>query len=269
MNPPSGYQVSGNAAQRYEQYATPYYMAPWVPELLDRAKLRQGERVLDLACGTGVVARHAVARVGASGRVTGLDFNAVMLAVARATPLPPGTAIDWVEGSAVAMDFADAAFDVVLCQQGLQFFPDRFAALREVRRVLVPGGRALFSLWKSTNPYNIAVADAIEQYISAEIAAKYRAARVVPDADALQRMMVESGFHAVEVRPQTLIVQLPQIENFVLGHLSSSPVADALAAMSEARRVAFAGHIKNALRPYAQGDGVAVPDAVNIVLAQT
>lgn len=265
MSEQSGYQVSSSAAELYERYAT-QYMGPWVPDLVGLAELRQGERVLDLACGTGVVARHAVMQLGPTGRVTGLDFNAGMLAVARATPTPPGATIDWVEGSAVAMDLADASFDVILCQQGLQFFPDRLAALREMHRVLVPGGRVLLSVWKSPSPYNIAAGDALQRYAGAEMANKYRAARVTPDAKALHRMLVESGFRAVQIRPRPLIVKLPSIESFVIGHLSSSPVSGAVAALSEVRRAAFAREVKTALQPYADGDGVAIPDEVNIAM---
>lgn len=104
MHEDSGYQVSGNAAELYERYAVPYMMSPWAPELIELAALRPGEHLLDLACGTGLVARLAVPRIGATGQVTGMDFNAGMLSVARALPPPSDPTIVWVEGSAVAMD---------------------------------------------------------------------------------------------------------------------------------------------------------------------
>lgn len=263
MGQPSGYQVSGSAAELYERYASTY-MGPWVPDLVAAAQLRQGERVLDLACGTGLVARHAATQLGPAGRVTGLDINAGMLAVARVAPVPPGTTIEWVEASALAMDLPNASFDVVLCQQGLQFFPDPIAALRESLRVLVPGGRALFSVWKSPSPYNIAAGDVLERHAGAEIARKYRASRVVPDAESLRRMLVEAGFHAVEIQPQPRIIRLPAIEDFVVKHLSSSPVGGTIAAMSGEQRARFGREVRVALRSYADGDGVAIPDEINI-----
>jgi SAM-dependent methyltransferase len=218
-----------------------------------------------------VVARQAATQVGPTGQVTGLDFNAGMLAVARATPSLPGTTItiSWVEGSAMAMDLPDASFNVILCQQGIQFFPDRLSSLCEMRRVLVPGGRLLLSVWRSASPYNIAVGKALERYAGAETATKYLASRVVPDAEGLRRLIGESGFRAVQIRPRAMTVRLPSIETFVLGHLSSSPVAAALAAISEARRAEFAKEVKLALQPFAEGDGVAVPDEVNIAVAHT
>ena len=242
-------------------------MGPWAPQLIDLAALRPGERLLDLACGTGLVARLAAPRVGPSGRVTGIDFNAGMLAVARALPPPSGPTIVWLEGSAVAMDLPDASIDVILCQQGLQFFPDKLAALREMHRVLVSGGRALLSVWKSAGPYNIAVAEALEQHVGTETAAKYRSSRMVPNAEELHRWFIEAGFREVRIRPSAMTIRLPTIETFVLRHLSTMPVADAVAALSDAGRVAITKQVRAALHTFADGDGVAVPDETHIAMA--
>jgi ubiquinone/menaquinone biosynthesis C-methylase UbiE len=242
-------------------------MGPWAPELVELAALRPGERVLDLACGTGLLARLAAPKVGPTGTVTGLDFNAGMLAVARALPSPSGASISWVEGSAMAMDLLDRSFDVILCQQGLQFFPDKPKALRETHRVLAPGGRALLSVWKSAGPYNIAVGEALEKHVGAESATRYRTSRVVPDAEELRRLFLDAGFRAVEIRPSSRVIRLPSIENFVLDHLSSSPVAGAVAALKEEVRAILAKQVKSALQSYANADGVAVPDETNIAMA--
>ncbi len=117
-------QVGGNAAEVYERDLVPAMFAPWAPVLVDAAEVRPGDQVLDVACGTGVVTRLAAERVGSAGRAVGLDSNAAMLAVARSLPPVNGAAIEWYEASALRMPLPDAAFDVVLCQQGLQQFPD-------------------------------------------------------------------------------------------------------------------------------------------------
>jgi ubiquinone/menaquinone biosynthesis C-methylase UbiE len=104
--------------------------------------------VLDVGCGTGVVARLAAHHVGPTGKVVGLDLKAGMLAVARSLPSLPGVSIEWQEGNALALPFSAETFDAVLCQQGLQYLPDRPAALGEMHRVLVPGGRLALSLWR-------------------------------------------------------------------------------------------------------------------------
>ena len=134
----SGFQVSSEAAERRERYAVRFFAGPWAPGLIALAALQQGEHVLDLACGTGLVTRLAAPEVGPTGHVTGLDINTGMLAVARSLPPPSGTPITWIQGDACAMDLPDASFDVIVCQQGLQFFPDKPAALREMHRVLAP-----------------------------------------------------------------------------------------------------------------------------------
>jgi len=127
------------------------------PSLVDAAHLAGGERVLDLACGTGVVTRIAAQRVGPQGRVTGVDLNTGMISVARSLPAPDGGPVEWLEGSALAIPLPDASVNVVLCQQGLQFFLDKALALLEMRRVLDRGGRLALSVWSSTGVYNSAV----------------------------------------------------------------------------------------------------------------
>jgi ubiquinone/menaquinone biosynthesis C-methylase UbiE len=121
-----------------------HILRPWAQLLVDAAAVAKGERVLDLACGTGLVARVAAQRVGPKGHVIGIDLNPAMIGVAQS--LPPAD-IEWREGSALAIPLPDESVVVVLCQQGLQFFPDKALALREMQRVLVRGGRVALSVW--------------------------------------------------------------------------------------------------------------------------
>ncbi|TMJ80573.1 MAG: methyltransferase domain-containing protein [Alphaproteobacteria bacterium] len=139
------WQLRGSAAELYQRYLVPAITTKWAEDIVYRAQLRTGEEVLDLACGTGVVTR-LVARKLTPGHVTGLDLNAGMLAVARSVPTE-GAPINWMEGSALDLPFPPDRFDVVLCQLGLQFFPDQPRALREMRRVLRERGRAALSVY--------------------------------------------------------------------------------------------------------------------------
>lgn len=129
-------QVRASAAEIYDEFFVPALFAPWPEPVLNAAKLGAGQTVLDVACGTGVLARAGVRRTGAAQRVTGLDLNDGMLAVARRHH--PGIA--WRQGRAEALPFEPEAFDAVVCQFGLMFFEDRPRALREMTRVQI--GRA-------------------------------------------------------------------------------------------------------------------------------
>ena len=167
MTQPEQWQLEGSAAELFQQYIVPLITSLWAADLVDRSAPRSGERVLDVACGTGIVARLAAERMS-TGRVVGLDLNPSMLAVARTTPQNSGPKIDWYEASVLSMPFPDSSFDVVLCQLGLQFFPNRPRALEEMFRVTVRGGRLALSVFTAIErtPVHHALADALETGIS-------------------------------------------------------------------------------------------------------
>lgn len=133
----------------YDAYLVPAIFAAAADVLLTRATPKTGENVLDVACGTGVVARHAAARVGNQGSIYGIDIDPDMINIARQIPPPTGAPIFWHEGDAHALPFSDRRFDLVLCQHGLQFFDRPAVALAEMKRVLVPDGRLAFSVFEA------------------------------------------------------------------------------------------------------------------------
>jgi len=197
-------------ADAYEAYLVPV-LALWTDQLFDLAALKPGERVLDVACGTGIVARRAAERVGATGKIVGLDADAGMLSVARSVASGMRLAIEWREASATAMPLPDSSFDVAFCQQGLQFFGDRLTALQEMHRVLVPGGRLALSVWRPIqhSPGYAVLADVLERHIGPEVAAMTRAPFALGDAGELRGLLAEAGFRNVHIRsPSTPCVSL-------------------------------------------------------------
>lgn len=128
-NRSTGWQLEQNAPEAYEQYLVPPIFAPWADRLLDAVDVHEGDRVLDIACGTGIVARHAAPRVGTTGSVVGLDINEGMLAVAKETAADIQPTIEWRQGDATELPFSKGAYDVVLTQQALQFFDDASAGI--------------------------------------------------------------------------------------------------------------------------------------------
>ena len=143
---PSFERYGGTAAENYERYFVPAIGGPLATDLTEVAALDAGERALDVACGTGIVARLAAERVGPTGSVDGLDVNPGMLAVARSVA-PPGAAIEWHQSDAQALPFPEDAYDAALCQMGLQFLPT------DPRRCGRPGACSrLAAVWSRMSP---------------------------------------------------------------------------------------------------------------------
>lgn len=265
---PQWQQVGGNAVEVYERHLVPAMFAPWAPRLVAAADVRPGERVLDVACGTGVVARLAAARVGGAGRVVGLDVNAAMLAVARALPPVPGPRIAWCAAGALALPLAAAAFDVVLCQQGLQQFPDRAVAVSEMRRVLRSPGRLAASVWGrlERSPGMAALVDALERHVGVAAANNRRAPFALGDADALGDLIAAAGFRDVAVRSVVGVARFPSPEKLVEYQLAATPLAT-LGSLTDPARAAVMRDVRAALQAYVDADGLAFPMEAHQVVA--
>ena len=214
----------GNPAENYERYFVPAIGGPLAQELVKAAKLRPGERVLDVACGTGVVARLAADAVGKGGAVAGLDVNPGMLAVARSIA-DSETGIEWHEASAESMPFPDASFDVVLCQMGLQFVPDKQAALTEMRRVLAPGGRLVFNVPGPAPKILTIMAEGIARTVGAEPAKFVDVVFSLYDTTEVENLMGAAGFNEVTARANTMSLRLPSPEDFLWQYMQSTPLA--------------------------------------------
>jgi ubiquinone/menaquinone biosynthesis C-methylase UbiE len=183
---------------------------PFAESLVDDLELTAGDRVLDIACGTGIVARLAKERVGDSGKVVGVDVNAGMIGVARS--IAPG--IEWREGDAGALPLDDnEQFDVVCCQQGLQFFPDKPAAVREMRRALAQNGRVAASTWRpeEESPVLLALRKIAEQHVGPIVDRRHS----FGDAGALVTLLEENGFHDVRSKTVTCTIRFDDGPLFV------------------------------------------------------
>jgi ubiquinone/menaquinone biosynthesis C-methylase UbiE len=232
------WQLEGSAPELYERYLVPAITSLWAADLVRRAAPQLGERVLDVACGTGVVARLAARAMG-KGRVIGLDINAGMLAVARSRPVDSlAPSIEWLKASALDMPLADRSFDLILCQLGLQFFPDRTRALQEIRRLLVPDGRVALSVFTAIEhtPVANALAQVLDRHLGTGASTVKRSEHSLCDASELHRLVAGAGFRDIGIQPVTQIIKFPSAREYVRLQLAATPQASLLKTVESAQR---------------------------------
>ena len=263
---PERWQLEEGSAEAYERYAVASWSRPLAEQLVALAAPQDGERVLDVACGTGIVARLAAQGVGERGSVVGVDLNDGMLDVARAQ----GAAIDWRRGDAEALPLDDEAFDVVVCQQGLQFFPHRSAALAEMHRVLAPGGRLALSVMRpiAHNAGWGALADALARHAGAEAGAMMRAPFPDWDAAELRELVTSAGFHDVRLLIVVASARYPSPEELVRWEAAASPLAGPLSALSPETRAALIDDVAAAIADRVDDGGVVFAQETHVVLAR-
>lgn len=254
------------ASAAYERVMVPAVFGPWAKDLLATAALALGMRVLDVACGTGIVARLAAPLVGPTGRIVGLDTNEAMLAVARAQPTPNGARIEWQQRDATKLSFPDAEFDTGLCQQGLQYMPDRPAVLREMKRVLVSGGQLGLTVFSQSIGYQVFERTAA-QFVGEEAAAIMREPFGLADLDELSVLIEMAGLSTVRIHTKTLTARFPLTSDFIDYQLGGR-LANAVSKLSDDTRAALVAALRTGFEPYTDPDGLAFPMEAHVVLAR-
>ena len=259
-------RYSANAAENYDRYFVPAIGLPLAEQLVERAALQPGERVVDLACGTGVVAKLAADRVGAEGAVVGVDMNLGMLAVAQSTSATG--LVSWREAKAESLPLDDAGCDVVLCQMGLQFFTDKQTALREAHRVLDRSGRMLANLPGPTPALFEVLEDALGRHLSPDVARFVAAVFSLHDESALSGLFTTAGFGAVDVTSETPTLQLPRPGDFLWQYIHSTPLSAAVANLDEDQRRALEADVVAGWAPHATEGGLRLDLRVTTVVAR-
>jgi len=241
------WQVSGSAAHKYELFVASWF-ASWAADLVERAGLIAGWRLLDVACGTGIVTRAAGPVIGPTGAITASDLNEGMLAEAREHRVD-GAPVQWRQADALNLPFDDDVFDAALCQQGLQFVPDKAAAMSEIKRVLRPGGVAAVSVWRSAeyNPYISALADGLSRFLSDETGQIMLAPCGFGNRDELADVFAEAGFSSVRVHVVTLDREPVDPIEAVAGNLAALPIADQVQTMDATSYDQMIDHIVSSL----------------------
>ena len=261
MNESNGWQLLSDGPEAYEKFIVPAFSGVWAKDLVKQAALQKNERVLDAGCGTGIVARYAKENVGKSGMVVGVDVNASVIRKACQISDDTGNGIEYRQSDICALPFSDQTFDAVLCQQGLQYFSNREQALKEMWRVLTPGGRLVLSVWRPIHyfPFYIAVHKALDRYVNAEAAAKIASAFALGDVKQLRTLGAKAGLENIHIRLVIKQMQVPALEDFFWGGMAASPFAESVLALNDKIQNEMLQSIQNSLLDYIDDDGLTAP----------
>jgi ubiquinone/menaquinone biosynthesis C-methylase UbiE len=251
----SGWQLSGDAPSFYIRFSR-FIQTPWTDDLIREGRCKEGDRVLDVACGPGTVAERVNQVSGVTCKITGIDINEPMLRAARRL-----SGIDWHLGSAVDMPFPDASFDVVYCSQGLQYFPDPQAAMNEMARVLVPGGRVAIVVWGALDRQVVhsATVNTVGKYLGAEAQGTFAMAFSLNTREELHTLADRAGFKDVKVRFEQRTTRIPDAAEFIVGFLQANPLASQFNLLADNVKTEFGQYFADLLSAYEDDAGTAAP----------
>lgn len=260
-----------NPAYLFENYFGPSLFQPWGRKLVEAASPQPDEAILDLATATGTVARLIAAK--GENSVHALDFSPGMLAVAREAAAREQVEIHWVEGSASDMPYEDDQFDLVVSQQGLQFFPDRVAAAKEIYRVLKPGGRLVANVWQDLGKHELW--GTMFKAVATRLDAPMSAAAVpfmMGSADTLSSYLQAGGFTDVTVTQDELVTRFPEPNRFIQLSVSAAGAAiPTFAQMDPDTRASVVADLVETLSgeigSHIEDDYVVMPTYLNQVIA--
>ncbi|MFP3915478.1 MAG: class I SAM-dependent methyltransferase [Actinomycetota bacterium] len=255
-------RYAAGAAEIYQQHFVPAIGEPFARRLLASARPLSGERVLDVACGTGIATRLAADAVGPEGKAVGLDINPGMLEVARRVSADD---IDWIEAPAEEIPLSSDAFDLVMSAMGLQFMADPIGALREMHRVSSPGGRVVSLTPGPTPPLFEAIDGALVDHVGPEASRFIHAVFRLHDPGDLRRLFQEAGFDDVRTETGSLPLRVAPPADFFWQYVQSTPLAAITAALDGQTRAALEADVVERCEPYADGDATVMEPGLTVV----
>jgi ubiquinone/menaquinone biosynthesis C-methylase UbiE len=257
-------EAVGKAGASYERYFVPSVGRPFARPVIEASDLRQGERVLDVACGTGVAARLAAERVAPTGTVVGIDPHPGMLEAARRTTHD----VEWRQGAAEDLPLPDESFDAVVCSLGFQFFADKGKGLEEMRRVLAPGGRVALGTAGPTPPLMSTIADVLADHIGPEASRFVQAVFSVHDSEQLGSMLEAAAFDHIAVEVGPVPLRVPPPADFFWQYVHSTPLASIAIETDDDTRAALERDVVERCQPFLDGDALVMEPRLLLVTAR-
>ena len=260
-------KVGTTVTNTYEELLVPRTMLPCAEILLDQARIEKGQHVLDVACGPGTVTYLAAEKTGPEGKVTGVDISPEMLDIARSKISDPNLApIEFIESSSVPLNVPDSAYDAVVCQHGLQFFPDRVESLREMARAARPNSIVAVAAWGAIdkNPVWNAMHEALRESTSPEVADMMKAPFSMNDLSEIYQTFKDAGLKNIDIQGHAIPVTFEGGIRQVGECLEATPIASSL---SEYQKITFKQELDAHLEPLLDGDSVKSTTFTHVILA--
>jgi len=261
------YQLKGNAAAIYEEQKVKAIFSPLAAATLDAVSISDADTILDVACGTGIMARCVRERLGPSVRISGADLNEGMIDTARVLTSGDPSGFDWKVADATNMPFEDASFSVVFCQQGIQFFPDDMAAVMEMRRVQMKGGRLYLSVWAGANDFFLAMAKALSNHVSPKVGQQSLAPFAYDGSERLPAILKKACFGNVSVQTISVdrVIQVPKID--IPKEIMANPVGAIVKEAGGTVMETVVAEIITKCEKYRVGPSLIIPQQANLFCA--
>jgi ubiquinone/menaquinone biosynthesis C-methylase UbiE len=264
------WQIAGNSPAAYEKYLVPGFFKPWAEKLVHLSSPAPGSSILDVACGTGIVARTAASKAGSGARITGLDINPQMLGKATEMAENEGLEIEWQQGDAGDLPFEDNRFDHLFCQQAMQFFTEPQQVLVEMHRVLRPEGMLTLNILRSIhhNPAYKILADKLEKHAGDTAGTMMRSPFPDWNQKTIRNMVEEAGFGNIRIHLEIISMRYPSPEEFLRREAASSPLAREIEAMEPETRMELVDDLNRSLEACTDDRGVVFPMETTVIITR-
>lgn len=253
------FQLSGNASEIYENQKVPVMFGPLAEATLKIVPVAQDDAILDVACGTGILARKVRERIGSSARIAGVDLNESMISAARNLTDAYARSCEWHVSSVNELPFEDGDFSRIFCQQGFQFFPDETVALGEMKRVMRPGGLMAMTIWSGPSVLFSVMADALAKYVDKQTATKLLIPFAYEGRETLQGLLTELGFSDTSRTEIAIDRVIENPETSLSMEIMGNPVGPLVAEKGEEAMQRIVEHTLDGLSEYRQGTTLIVP----------
>lgn len=260
---PDAFRLTAAAARKYQAHSVPAMFGPLAERTVALLPLTPDSHVLDVACGTGALTRAIAGKLPGHGRVVGADLNQTMIDVAKELAPQTSHQLDWLAADVTDLPFEDRSFDLACIQQGLQFFPDKPAALAEIHRILKPGGSLCLTCWKEISPFNDALATALDRHVGADTAEKARAPFSFRDGDLIQSLLQQAGF---TIKTHDAIVLQRRFEDLA-AQILALPVEKDMRERGDAVSAAVIASVADLLAPHEINGVFVVPQEAHFFVA--